>query len=329
MAVLSNKPDPLLSANAIRPEIPIGFAGILQNSLSLNADDRPPTANSMREMVRDYENFSHLAKPATVTAARYGSDVFGAKTKLMPSDTTQDVGAQTDVKTVIMPDFVSQETSIRPNMKGGDVGGRSGGRRGRAIAAALAAVLIACGSTAGLYLYDPSIFGDNKGIPAVSVEAAKPEVEPTNTVMVADPDPNPNPDPESSPPPNPNPGSSETRPTSTSRSETVKTQKPPDVSPPDADPNGDIRVHGDTIYMGNVKITPQGVVPNVYVDRSGIKRPIPPPVDSLPFPGITREQFEQMTPHQRQKLIEARRQLQMLERGRQLDPRPSVTPPRP
>ena len=99
--------------------------------------------------------------------------------------------------------------------------------------------------------------------------------------------------------------------------------------PPENDPSGDIRVHGDTVYMGNVKVTPQGVVPNVYVDRNGVKRPIPPPVDSMPFPGITREQFEQMTPRQRQKLLEARKQLLMLQRRPDLNPRPSVTPPQP
>jgi hypothetical protein len=83
------------------------------------------------------------------------------------------------------------------------------------------------------------------------------------------------------------------------------------------------------VYMGNVKITPQGVVPNVYVDPKGVKRPIPPPTDAIPFPGITREQLEQMTPRERQKLMEAKRQLLMLERRRDLNPRPSVTPPQP
>ena len=48
--------------------------------------------------------------------------------------------------------------------------------------------------------------------------------------------------------------------------------------------------------MGNVKVTPNGIMPNVYVDPKGVKRPIPPPVGAIPFPGITREQFEQMTP---------------------------------
>ena len=44
--------------------------------------------------------------------------------------------------------------------------------------------------------------------------------------------------------------------------------------------------------------------------------------------GLTREQLQQMTPRQRQQIIEARRQLKMLERQRQINARPSVTPPR-
>jgi len=124
--------------------------------------------------------------------------------------------------------------------------------------------------------------------------------------------------------------SSPTEPRSTALSRTENPKKqPPNADPPNPDPNEDIRVHGDTVYMGNVKVTPQGVVPNVYIDRNGIKRPIPPPTDSVPFPGITQEQFQQMTPKQRQKLLEARKQLLMLERRRDLDPRPSVTPPQP
>src|SRR6476469_788330 len=57
MAVLSSRPDPLQPANALRPEIPRGVAGILQKALSLHADDRPATANVMRAMFREYDNY--------------------------------------------------------------------------------------------------------------------------------------------------------------------------------------------------------------------------------------------------------------------------------
>lgn len=324
MAVLSNRPDPLQPANSIRPEVPRGVAGVLQKALALNADDRPLTASEMREMLRSYENYGHLADPTTIAVGRHVTDAFGQQTKLMPSDTRQELGGQTDVKTAVMSDFISQETTVRPGPTTGEVG-KGGRRKGRSIATALAALLIACGSTVALYLYDPSIFGEKTPIPQVAVEPAKPAAEPTAEVLSA----NSNVDATAKETVESNSAQtlSEPRGSTSSRTETVKTQKPPDSTPPIPDPNGDIRVHGDTVYMGNVKVTPDGVVPNVYVDRNGVRRPIPPPGDSIPFPGLTREQLQRLTPQQRQKILEARRQLQMLERQRLMNAQPSVTPP--
>ena len=322
MAVLSNRPDPLQPANAIRKEIPRGVAGVLQKVLSLNADDRPSTAIAMREMLRDHESYGHLADPVTIAGGGFRTDAFGQQTKLMPSDTRQEFGGQTDVKTEVMPGFVSQETSVRSAPNTGELGKRSGGRRSWGIVTALVAALIACGSALGLYIYEPSIFGVHSESPTVSTEPVQPPVEPVVETMANS---NANVDVMSELPSNAGPG--ESRPAAPTKTETAKTQKPPDATPPEPDPNGDIRVHGDTVYMGNVKITPDGIVPNVYVDPNGVKRPIPPPVNSIPFPGLTREQLQQLTPRQRQKILEARRQLQMLERQRQINARPNPSPP--
>ena len=322
MAVLSNRPDPLQPANAIRKEIPRGVAGVLQKVLSLNADDRPSTAIAMREMLRDHESYGHLADPVTIAGGGFRTDAFGQQTKLMPSETRQEFGGQTDVKTEVMPGFVSQETSVRSAPNTGELGKRSGGRRSWGIVTALVAALIACGSALGLYIYEPSIFGVHSESPTVSTEPVQPPVEPVVETMANS---NANVDVMSELPSNAGPG--ESRPAAQTKTETAKTQKPPDATLPEPDPNGDIRVHGDTVYMGNVKITPDGIVPNVYVDPNGVKRPIPPPVNSIPFPGLTREQLQQLTPRQRQKILEARRQLQMLERQRQINARPNPSPP--
>jgi hypothetical protein len=322
MAVLSNRPDPLQPANAIRKEVPRGVAGILQKALSLNADDRPSTAIAMREMLRDHESYGHLAVPVTIAGGGFRTDDFGQQTRLMPSETRQEFGGQTDVKTEVMPGFVSQETSVRSAPNTSELGKRSGGRRSWGIVTALVAALIACGSALGLYIYEPSIFGVHSESPIVSTESVQPPVEPVVETMANS---NANVDVMSELPSNAGPG--ESRPAAPTKTETAKTQKPPDATLPEPDPNGDIRVHGDTVYMGNVKITPDGIVPNVYVDPNGVKRPIPPPVNSIPFPGLTREQLQQLTPRQRQKILEARRQLQMLERQRQINARPNPSPP--
>ena len=317
MAVLSNRPDPLRPANAMRAEIPRGVAGVLQNALSLNADERPAAAAKMREMLRDHDSYGYLADPVTIAVRRPGTDVFGQQTKIMSSDTRQDIGGQTDVKTVMMPGFISQETSVRAARDTGNVT-QSGRRRGRMIAAALAAVLIACGSAVGLYFADPEIF-DSEPSRSVITEPSQQvqpvaESEATNSAA----------EPEVLSQANENAALTEpAKPNAALKTETAKTSKRPATNTgSDDEEDPDVRVDGDTIYMGNVKIGPNGISPNVYIDRNGIKRPIPPPTSAVPFPGITKEQFEQMSPQQRQKLIDARRQLRLLER-RRLNPKPS------
>jgi serine/threonine protein kinase len=321
MAVLSNRPDPLRPANAIRPEIPRGIAGVLQNALSLNADDRPAAAARMREMLRDHESYGYFADPVTIAVDRANTEVFGQQTKIMSSDTRQEIGGQTDVKTVMMPGFVSQETAVRAARDTGNVT-KPGRRRGRMIAAAVGAVLIACGSAVGLYFSDPTIFDSE---PARSVvtepsqqDAPVAESEATNSTV----------DDEVLSEVNEN-SAEPTKRNGASKSETARASKRP-ASNADSDDEEvpDVRVDRDTVYMGNVKIGPKGISPNVYIDRNGIKRPIPPPTGAVPFPGITKEQFEQMSPQQRQKLIDARRQLLMLER-RRLNPQPSPRPSNP
>jgi serine/threonine protein kinase len=325
MAVLSNRPDPLQPANEIRAEIPRGVAGILHKALALSADDRPSNANAMREMLRNHERYSDLIGSVTVSQRIGRTDAFGQQTKLMPSDTRQELGGQTDVKTAIMSDFVSQETTVKPSAKTGELE-KHGGRKGWAIATALIALLVACGSAAGLYFYDPTLFGSKSVAPTVTAEPAQPIALPSVETSAANANLDPNQD--IGVQSNSSSNVAETRSLSTSKTETAKTQKLSDGKQPVPDPTEDIRVHGDTVYMGNVKVTPNGIVPNVYVDPNGVKRPIPPPVDSIPFPGLTREQLQQLTPQQRQKILQARRQLQMLERQRTLNAQPAPSPPR-
>jgi serine/threonine protein kinase len=328
MAVLSNRPDPLQTANASRAEIPRGVAGVLHKSLSLNADDRPASAAAMREMLRNHENFAHLADPVTIAVARSNTDAFAQQTKLMPSDTRQELSGQTDVKTAVMPGFVSQETSVRPTGDTGSASGKPRRSRGVAAAMALAAVLIACGSAVGLYFYDPAIFGATAPEPVVSESELKPA--PLTTENAA----NSNTNLETVTNANVEMQTAERepmKPGASTKSETSRATRPqPSNTVPEIDPGADVRIEGNDVFVGNVKINPDPNVPspNVYTDKNGVKGPIPPYIGTVPFPGITKEQFDQMTPRQRQKLIDARRQLLMLERRRRLksQPAPRRTP---
>ena len=326
MAVLSNRADPLRPASVIRADIPRGVAGVLQNALSLNADDRPASAVDMRAMLRDNESYGYLAEETTIAIDRSATAAFGQNTKLMPSDTRQEIGGQTDVKTVLMPGLISQETSVRTLKDTGNVSQPARRRRGWVIATALGAILIACGSAIGLYFADPALFGEEPTRPVVvdpQPKTAPAEVDSelanSNTAVetAVEPGADSNGDPSELERP---------RTSSVAKTETSKPAKKPAANDEADNPDEtDIRVDGETVYMGNVKIGPRGVQPNIFIDRNGVQRPIPPPTSAAPFPGITREQFERMTPKQRQKLLEARRQLLQLQR-RGVVPKPTPTP---
>jgi hypothetical protein len=75
--------------------------------------------------------------------------------------------------------------------------------------------------------------------------------------------------------------------------------------------------------MGNVKVTENGIEPNTYVDKNGVRRPIPPPAGATVWPGIPKEQYDQMSPEDRQKLAEARRKLMLLQRHKLPVPPPT------
>jgi len=324
MAVLSGRPDPLQSASSTRAEIPRGVAGVLTKALSLSADDRPSSASAMREMLRHPGKYAHLADPVTI-AARGTADIHAHDTKLMPSDTRNDAGNVTDVKTAVMPGFVSQETTVRPAANSGDVENRRSGRLGWAVASVLGAVLLVCGSAVGLYMYDPQIFGEKatKPVmaepvkdPAVPEKILTPESNTTSSETVA----------------TANANSSEASTTGTSKPNAVAKVEPRSSRPTMTketviDPDDEIKVEGNNVYVGNVKVDTDKNDPSVWVDQNGTRPRIPrPPNTGAPFPGITREQFEQMTPRQKRQLMEARKQLLILQRMRPGKPLPAESP---
>ena len=326
MAVLAHRPDPLQPANAIRPGVSRGVAGVLQKALSLNADDRPGSAAEMRSMFNRSESFGYLADPVTVANARGAAEVSDQKTKLMPSDTRQDFGGQTDVKTAVMPGLVSQETKVRSVPGTGQTVGERPRRSGLKVAAAMAGILIACIAAAGLYNYDKNVLGDSVTTPAVPAEPQPKSALATTQNQIVNSEPPASIVDESS---NVNSGEP-IRSSGQTKVDTAKSSRPERQKESVIDPSDDVKIDGETIYIGNVKVGPEGITPNVTIDRNGRRTPIPPPTSAVPFPGITKEQFDQMTPRQRQELMEARRQLMMLQRRRQLNPPPpTATPDRP
>jgi len=187
MAVLSQKADPLVPANSLRPEVPRGVAGVLQKALDLNASERPASAADMRQMLRESENYAYLADPVTVTNPPLDPRVFAQQTKIMPEGTQAEPIRQTDMKTEVLPGNLSEVTSVR-NVTTDPEQARSFAavppeqpKRGKAAAAgALGLLLIGCLSAAGIYVAKPQLFG---GAPAANSSVSAD----VNAAPVADP----------------------------------------------------------------------------------------------------------------------------------------------
>lgn len=143
MSVLTDGPDPLEPANAIRPEVPPGLTGVLHKALSLNAKERPSSAVEMRKMLRECETRSDLAEPVTAVKGNViSTDIHVQKTRLMPT---------------------------RRQWKGFSVG---------KMVSVFAAVVLICGTASGLYFYKPSLDGAEALPPPVAEPAIKQDSNP-------------------------------------------------------------------------------------------------------------------------------------------------------
>jgi serine/threonine protein kinase len=306
MAVLSHHPDPLVPANKLVPEIPAGVAGVLQKALALNAAQRPSTASEMRTMLREHEKHTDLVPDTAAIAAPPGTEIYSQQTKILPGATVQFADRPTDVKTEVMPGPVSQVTAMK-----GSAGDTSSRPKRRFAAVGLIALLLAGSMLGGAYLFSPSMFADDSESPPVSDPAAPTAVE---TKAIA----------ESS---NSNVNAAADASASSGASAEVTTDpasaRPPEprndkaaqqsaaAKPPRTKPD-EIIVDGETVYMGNTKITPDGTIetPDHIIDENGVtpRRPMPPNTRPVVIPPID---MRYMTPRQRRRLQETLRRHQV------------------
>lgn len=165
MAVLSQKSDPLVPANSLRPEVPRGVAGVLVKAMDLNAGERPASAAEMRQMLRESENYAYLADLTTVTEPPLAAHVFAQQTKIMPEGTQAEPMRQTDIKTEVLPGYASEVTSVRnvttdPDQARSFAAVASPKSKSKmAVAGAFGLLTVGCLAAAGLYVAKPEIFG--------------------------------------------------------------------------------------------------------------------------------------------------------------------------
>ena len=316
MAVLSNRPDPIVPANSLNPELPAGVAVVLQRALDLNAGMRPSSAAAMREMLREHERYASAAVTAPAAPTPAGHALLDEKTRLMKGATVNDDRRPTNVKTEILPEYTSEQTRVRAFSSSNNT---KTSRLRRSVPKALAAAfLLAGGAVAGAFFYGTYERTDRQQATAVESRIEEPPVnaavgksEPSLITDEAD--------------ARMSESEEQKIESEVERAETVRPKASVRRSRPAArnrvlendtvQPDG----HPGTVSAGNVMIRKGSIqTPTTYIDENGIRRKVPgTPVRPL-VPGI-RFNTRYMTPEQRRKLHQM-----LTEKG--VTPPPKPTP---
>ena len=320
MSVLSHQPDPVVPAHFIRAEIPVGFSGVLHNALDLNAAARPQSAAQMREMLNDYSSYEHLAATANNANTIADAAIESQHTKLMPGTTRHVIDRQTDVKTEILPAYISRETALRTEGSNRVTGSETvgfaasnanrGSKRRLAVASA-AGLLLACSVAAGVFVYNPGVFSSDDPVPSESqltvpsVDTWEPQTE--NAAETVTP---PVPEAEDAPTKSVESKSESGKTQARQVGKTAKTSSGGSGTAASDDPD-EMDLDGKTIYVGNMKIKNGRVeTPDAFIDEKGIT-PKTPKVPNIEGPQpVLPPNFRNLTPEQRRKLQMMRRKNQ-------------------
>lgn len=322
MHVLSEKDDTLQLASDVHPNVSKGFAGVLHRAMALNGNSRPQSAKEMREMLREREKYSVETSARTNAANVLNTEILAQETRLMPETNVQKAALQSQVNTEILPESESVLTSVRTDgnankataFYSANVETKSPNRV-KAVGAAVFGSLFLIGSAiGGIYLLNPQIFGADAAVNQVvetnsanansQVSVANSDIANSNTVFVEAANNAAQTDKDKAQ--TGEKASAETNP------KTAATDKKSKTSNADPKlPTGDeqITIDGETVRIGNMKITDEGIeTPDMIIDDNGIrpKNPKRPPLPNQK-PLLTPEQFRNLTPEQKRRLRIIRR----------------------
>lgn len=101
MNVLNAKSDPLIPANLINKKIPTGVAQVLQQTMALNANERPVSAVEMSLMLENCDKSIDLNAEVADFDSAFALDLLTQKTKLMSRATNINPVAESELKTEI------------------------------------------------------------------------------------------------------------------------------------------------------------------------------------------------------------------------------------
>ncbi len=111
-SVLSEQSDPLVSAHQFNEKIPNGIANILLNAMNLNANQRPASAKEMLEMLDNFEEYEDLENTNVKIANAVPVNLFNQETQILSFE-NENLTAQK--KAGITIDKKEIETEINEN----------------------------------------------------------------------------------------------------------------------------------------------------------------------------------------------------------------------
>jgi len=323
MHVLSEKDDTLRLASDVHPHVSKGFAGVLHRAMALNGNQRPQSAGEMREMLRDREKYA-VEVNRTNAANVLNTGILAQETRLMPETNVQKAAVKSQVNTEILSASESVLTSVRTDGNADKAtklyavadSETKKPKRAKAIgAAAFGSLLLAGSAIGGIYLFNPQIFGSGTAVNQVvetnsanansQVLSSGLDIANSNTVFVEAANAA-NVQTEKDKSQNGEKASAETTPKTAA---TGKNSKSSGGNLKLSTGDEEIVVDGETVRIGNMKITENGIeTPDTIIDDNGIrpkypKRPLPP--DQKPL--LTPEQIQKLTPEQKRKLRIIRR----------------------
>ncbi len=102
MNVLNAKTDPLIPANLINRKIPKGVAQVLQQTMALNANERPASAVEMLLMLENCDKSVDVNEVENYSDAVFAPQLLTQKTKLLSRATNVNEVAESELKTEIL-----------------------------------------------------------------------------------------------------------------------------------------------------------------------------------------------------------------------------------
>ncbi len=349
MLVLNEGEDPLQPAHLIHEQVPEDFSIILERAMSLKGSERPQTAAEMRQMIFDEETTAVSTRPKMATNKAFGANLLTQNTKIFgDGEKSVNDSKQSDINTEVLPENIVAGDSVNTKIakprtltdRGDTINSgvitESRPNRKPFLAIAAVGVLMLVGSVASMVYFmgserNSSGFDGNN---AIDPNAA------ISNISVKE---NPNPDVSSDESnsvfnlSNKNWNASGVKETAEKPDTAVKTE--PSVkenasakeNKPTADNSkgtgvskSDVRVSDGKVEMDGMVITEEGIeTDEAIMNEKGIF------LKNGQKVMVTREQYEKLSPEQKQKVRDAIEMQKKMEAQKRLRDRKKLPPPPP